>query len=239
MGKSYPADEMKHDIVYILKNNMDSDEIRYSLRSVEKNFPYNKVWFVGGCPDGIVPDKYMEFEQTGDTKWQRSTSALAAACRNDEITEDFWLFNDDFFIMKRVRPEKPFITGKILQFCKFIEKGNRGMQTPYTRQLRRTAHVLKINGFKQLNYALHVPMLINRAKALEVLNKFPDSPMFRSLYGNYYDLGGTLMDDVKIINLERCPEDPKYLSTDDRSFSKGKVGEFIREAFPEPSRFEV
>ena len=239
MGKSYPADEMKHDIVYILKNNMDSDEIRYSLRSVEKNFPYNKVWFYGGCPEGIVPDEYVNFQQVGETKWQRSTSALAEACKNDDITENFWLFNDDFFVMKKARIPKPYITGTLMKRCKEIESRHQGMTTSYTRQMRRTDHALKINGYTRYNYALHVPMLINRAKALETLNTFSGQLLFRPLYGNYCGLDGVVTEDVKIFSLTERPQDPRFLSTNDESFAKGQVGELIRKTFPEPSKYEV
>ena len=229
---------MKYDIVYILKNNMESDEIRYSLRSVEKNFPYRKIWFVGGKPRGIVPDEYMEYMQQGDSKWKRSTSAVAAACRNDDITEDFWLFNDDFFVMKRIRVLKPMIRGTLLQRCRDIEAKNNGFQSGYTRQLRRTMHMLKINGYPQLDYALHIPMLINRKKALEVMNVFPDNPMFRSLYGNYWGIEAEKMSDVKVTSKTACPMDTRFLSTDDSSFYHGEVGKFIRECFPEPSKYE-
>ena len=229
---------MKCDVVYILKNNMESEEIRYSLRSVEKNFPYRKIWFVGGKPNGIIPDEYMEFAQQGDSKWQRATSAVAAACRNDDITEDFWLFNDDFFVMKRIRVLKPMIRGTLLQRCKDIEARNSGMQTGYTRQLRRTMHMLKINGYPQLDYALHVPMLINRQKALEVMNAFPGCPMFRSLYGNYLGIEAQKVPDVKVTSQTECPTDARLLSTDDSSFYHGEVGKFIRETFSEPSKYE-
>ena len=230
---------MKHDIVYILKNNMDSDEIRYSLRSVVKNFPYRKIWFYGGCPDGITPDEYVNFQQQGNSKWQRSTSALAAACHNDDITEDFWLFNDDFFVMKRIRNEKTYIRGTLLKRCRDIEDKNHGIQSSYCRQLRRADRVLKINGYSRLDYALHVPMLVNREKALEVLNAFPDIPMFRSMYGNYCGIEAEKMRDVKVQSLTDYPTDTKFLSTDDASFLKGKVGEYIRERFPDPCKYEV
>lgn len=229
---------MKHDIVYILKNNIDSDEIRYSIRSVVENFPYRKIWFYGGCPDGITPDEYVHLEQKGETKWQKSTWTLAQVCQNDDITEDFWLFNDDFYVLKRVRSEKPYIRGTLQRRVKDIEAKQNGMTTAYSRQLRRTMHVLKINGYKQNDYALHVPMLINRAKALEVINKFPDCPMFRSLYGNYWDIGGEIIKDVKIQGSGEVPEDAKFLSSDDKSFLKYQVGDFLRSRFTEPTKYE-
>ena len=45
-----------HDIVYILRNNIDTDEIKYSMRSVVKNFPFNSIWIYGGKPKGIEPE---------------------------------------------------------------------------------------------------------------------------------------------------------------------------------------
>lgn len=230
---------MKYDVVYILKNNMESDEIIYSLRSVEKNFPYRKIWFVGGCPGTIAPDVWMNFTQQGETKWQKATSAIAAACKNDDITEDFWLFNDDFFIMKRIRVLKPMIRGTLQQRCKDIEANNNGLQSMYSRQLHKTIHVLKLNGYPQLDYALHVPMLINRRKALEVIDAFPKCPMFRSLYGNYCGIEAETVKDVKVRGMNSWPKDARLLSTDDMSFYHGKVGEYIRESFPDPSKYEV
>lgn len=38
---------MEYDAVYILKNDIDPSELRYSLRSLE-NFPHGKVWFFKG-----------------------------------------------------------------------------------------------------------------------------------------------------------------------------------------------
>ena len=230
---------MKHDIVYILKNNIDSDEIRYSLRSVCENFPYNKIWFYGGCPEGIRPDEWVQYIQPGDSKWHRATASIAWACRNDDITEDFWLFNDDFFVMKRIRSEKPHYGGTLQERVKRIEENRRGLSSGYSRRLRRTMRTLKMNGYKQLDYALHIPMLINRKKAIEVFDRFPDDPMFRSLYGNYWDIGGEIMKDVKVRGRGEVPPDPRYLSTDDTSFEKGPAGIYIRNQFPEPCKYEL
>ena len=87
------------DVVYILKKNTDPQELIYSLRSL-KNFPHRKVWFVGGQPDGLYPDGRIKHEQTGVTKWERVRSSLIKITECDEITDDFYLFNDDFFVMK-------------------------------------------------------------------------------------------------------------------------------------------
>ena len=79
---------MKHDVVYILKNDYDSEEVRYSLRSVCMNFPYRKIVFVGGSPADIYPDIYIEDIQEGDRKWNRSLHSLKKVCECEDLTED-------------------------------------------------------------------------------------------------------------------------------------------------------
>ena len=64
--------------------------------------------------------------------------------------------------------------------------------------------------------------------------------MFRSQYGNRARVPYVYHEDVKIYeNNERPREDTDYLSTTEKSFRDGLVGQFIRERFDKPSRFEV
>ena len=83
-----------------------------------------------------------------------------------------------------------------------------------------------------------MPILVNRAKALEVLEAFPDCPMFRSLYGNYHGIGGVERHDCKISTAKAVPDDCDYVSTSDASFRTGAVGKYIRQQFPEPCKYE-
>ena len=104
----------------------------------------------------------------------------------------------------------------------------------------KTLAALKADGKDRLDYAMHVPMLINRKKGLEVLQRFPNVPMFRSLYGNYWRIGGTLMDDVKIQNNNDIPgKDWRFVSTSDGSFEHGRVGDYIRKQFKDASKYEI
>ena len=84
------------DIVYILKNDVKPDELRYSLRSVCENFPHRNIVFVGGCPSGITCDYYINHKQEGTLKWQRAVSSMKRAFVDDRISDEFFLFNDDF-----------------------------------------------------------------------------------------------------------------------------------------------
>lgn len=228
----------KHDIVYVLKNDIEPYELRYSLRSL-KNFPHSRVWFFGGVPAYLKADREIYIEQKGETPWARVCFTLKWICETEELTDDFWLFNDDFFIMKPVGEYQPRYNGDLISHAEEIEARNGG-ESRYTSQLWKTAELLKAEGLSIRNYAVHMPMLINKAKALRVLMQYPDAQIFRSMYGNFYDIGGIDTKDVKIATISEAPaEDAELLSTADNSWLVGKVGAYIRACFPEPCEYEI
>lgn len=229
----------KYDIVYLLKESKTNEELKHSLRSVEKNFPHAKVWFFGGCPAYLEPDEYVRVKQTRDTKWQNTTDMIRRVCEHPGVSADWWLFNDDFFIMKPADTKKPIYHGDL--YRRIVEVENRsGMQsTAYSVQLRRATIELEDRGLGVINYAVHMPMLINKKKALETLEEFPSSPMFRSLYGNHHKVGGVDMPDCKVGLLgQQFDEEAAFLSTSDTTWIKARVGEFIRETFTEKCKYE-
>lgn len=235
----------KYDIVYFLKQSPTNEELRYSLRSVEKNWQYNEVWFYGGCPEGLKPDHYVLVSQIAPSKYQRVRDMLYQACLNDEITEDFWLFNDDFFVLKPKSENMPAQYNRTLEDrIEKIEKRHGGVADDYTNRLRHLVKTLKSASKPTLDYAVHKPMLINRKRMLEVLDKFPDEPMSRALYGNYWKIGGVSKHDMKIrvLNYGKMPMVMKewdFLSTSDSSFESGNVGKYLKDKFKEKSRFEI
>lgn len=232
----------QHDIVYFLKNTTANEELRYSLRSVEENWEYNRVVFYGGCPKGIKPDVHVRVSQTERSKWERVRGMMLAACQNDDLTENFWLFNDDFFIMQPMPENMPAqYNGTLEAQIERVEARHNGERTDYTSRLRHLVMTLKDAKKGTINYSVHKPMLINRKKMLEVLEKFPDEPMQRALYGNYWEVGGVNHSDMKVM-LENYSVDKvkswPFLSTSDDSFKNGTVGEYIRNRFKTKSRFE-
>ena len=229
------------DVVYLLKPdiNDDPEELRYSLRSVEKNFPHRKVWFICGCPQGMKPDGYIKHIQSGPTKWDRIKSSMWKAIECPDITEDFYLFNDDFFVMKPFKGEfVNFIDGDLEKRILELSKLNKWL-APYGRTLYKAQQELRSLGYSEWNFDVHLPMLVNKSKMAEAIN-LCSSPQMRSLYGNISGCEYVQHKDVKVYDLDEVP--PKtvdFLSTNEKTFANGKVGEFIRNKFPKPSRFET
>ena len=223
------------DIVYFVKDTPTNEELRYSVRSLA-NFPHGKVWFYGGCPDGLKPDRHVYVKQDQPTKWANIFKMYKMVCNNKEISEDFWLFNDDFFIMKKVKKGPNYYEGDLYKRVVTLEDAHGGI-TPYSQQLRYTLQELEGMVCETKNYALHVPMLMNREKGKELCNII-SGPMIRCVYGNYFKVGGEDHRDVKIDRLDRVAKDTEYLSTNDKSF-KGMVGDQIRATFPDKCKYEI
>lgn len=226
-------EEKKYDIVYVLKEDVAPDELRFSLRSVCENFDYRHIWFYGGCPPEIKPDYHVKLRQTGNDKWSRTRSMYETILGEDRLSDHIWLFNDDFFVWSKPDLE-PRIIGTLEDRIKRIET-KYGRVTGYTKRLRYTASALRHYG--TLDYESHSPFLVDRQKGLEILRLFPRAA-FRSSYGNYYHIGGELTTDGKITDMTTHPFSD-FVSTSDRSFRQGIVGTDIRSRFIHPCKYET
>lgn len=228
------------DIVYVVKDSAYNEELQYSLRSVEKNFPHNRVWFFGGKPIGVHPDKQVLVNQIWRTKWDNVRNMMRMIADNEEVTDDFVLFNDDFFVMKPVKTLPPYKWKTIESICKWVEEQNNSRQSGYTKNLRAVARELEEFQFPTDNYVLHLPMVFNKKKLLNALDVFPNTKSPRSVYGNMYlTKRAKTHKDVKIFRAWQIPpEDADFLSTEDYAFKNGKAGEYIKRCFPDKSRFE-
>lgn len=229
----------EHDVVYILKPNVETDELVFSIRSVEANFPHSKIIFVGGQPEGLEPDVMIRHKQTGLTKWDRIKSSLWEAIKSDEVSEDFFLFNDDFFVMQPFKgPFINYVNRTLGEYVEHLRETVHPWLNPYGRTILKAQQELHALGETELNFEVHLPMLFNKAKAAETIDRC-GSPQMRSIYGNMSRCEYIDRADVKIYDLDEIPRGScDFLSTNDDTFKIGKAGEFIREKLPVPSRYE-
>lgn len=226
------------DIVYFVKASSQNEELRYSLRSVEQNFPHRNVWFIGGCPEGLHPDRQLEVSQNEKTKWENTSKSFKAACENNDISDNFVLFNDDFFVMKPVE-FLPYYSDGIIESRIQQLRRHHMHDTLYSSRLMSTVNLLKNAGLPTVSYAVHFPMVINKHEMLQTFEAFPDGLMWRSIYGNHHHKPAIKVFDCKINDIRKQPDSNwTFLSTQDLTFRSGCVGSYIRKIFTEPSKFE-
>ena len=229
------------DVVYFV-SAFPKGDLLYSIRSVAKNLQFNQLWIYGGIRNNIRPDRYVRImNQKGGDKWEKVRSMYREVCLNDEITDDFIMFHDDFFMMKPINKIEPIYRCSFESHIKAIEDKFGERVVSYSNLLKNACRTLENANKSTLSYELHTPFVFNRKKLLEILEKYPNCHCIRSIYANYYKIGGKQHHDVKIFdnNPDFDYKNEKMLSTDDKiTIAGNECWDYIRSQFPEQCRFE-
>jgi hypothetical protein len=227
------------DFVYICRDG-ENEELRYSIRSVLNSFPEAIIWLVGGKPDWYSGG-YIRVEQN-QNKYHNALKNLEILCNSEQIPNNFILMNDDFYIIKPIKTIEQFYNGtlsnKIDRFTKITGS------SMYIKKLITTNNKLNKLGFtKPLDYELHVPMPMHKAGLLYILNEYPEC-LWRSMYGNLFNVGGSQMEDVKVYKNKRhaarsaqITKNSIYLSTEDTGLTI-MVDNIFKELLTNPSPYE-
>jgi hypothetical protein len=219
------------DYVYICRSG-DNEELRYSLRSLQKNLPSGNVWLVGGKPDWYIGN-YLQVDDLGN-KFDNITNCYKALQEIDSLSNNFVLMNDDFFILKPIT-EVPIIYHGTLE-NKIANSISVNGISRYSRTLVKAKKDLLLIGIKNpLCYDVHFPMVFNK-DLLKKMNHTNNAP--RSTYGNIYNIGGIELNDVKIYKTSTNIDisGSSFISTEDNSFYL--IEDSLRQLFPDPSMFE-
>ena len=217
------------DLVYICRDG-DNEELRYSIRSAVANLPHDNIWVVGGKPDWYTGN-FIRTKQNG-LKFDNARNNLNVACRRHEISSDFILMNDDFFIMKPVESIQPYHRGLLQDHIDLVKTS-----PAYREMLVDTLSVVShIQDGPIYSYEVHAPMVMNKKRLFNVL-RLP--ALWRSAYGNIHSVGGTQHDDVKVFSgtgLSDMKSDLPFLSSNDETFNE--FSNLLEEMFPNPSKYE-
>jgi hypothetical protein len=235
------------DVVWICRTG-PNEELRYSIRSVAANMPHENIVVVGGKPDWytgrfISVDTLTVDGEPSTNKYENTKNNIRHIVDSSDISNDFVLMNDDFYVLKPI-DQVPYyhnglLANKIAKFVRFTARSD------YTDVLSRTMSVLNNLGIEDpLDYTLHIPMMFNKQKLADIL-PHPIASI-RTLYGNIYRVGGRKMSDVKVHpkNHQYAPEsfdymheDSIFLSTADSTFDRVKKN-LLGSMFLEPSKYE-
>ena len=197
------------DLVYIVKESDKNEDLRYSLRSVAKFLPNNKVWIVGYKPSWVRNVEYLPVKQNNGSKWKNSIKNIEAACKCKEISEEFVLMNDDFFAIKPIKDLKKSIDLSVGTLDVSIKKYSHMPKSNWNSAFQYVYDLLKDLNIEEpyYDYEVHAPLRINKEKYLEVMN-LPKVQEFmktskvlhkRTLYRNIDKINPTIISsDVKL-----------------------------------------
>ena len=196
----------KVDVVYVLGSGSGwkNNEIRFSLRSIEKNgINAGKIFVVGEKPEFLSKKViYIHvsdiFNPNVNADGNIITKVLAA-CADKRLSDDFLFINDDHILLKPVD----------LHDVPAFHKGDMNLfpathwALNYWRgRLKRTMETLNDKGLTAYHFDCHTPILFNKILFPEVMAGFDYKDgiglTMKSLYGNsVYSESGKLLEGEK------------------------------------------
>lgn len=241
------------DLVYIVREGEENEDLRYSLRSIEKFVNCNKIWIVGYKPSWVQNVEYIHTEQN-QGKWKNSVNNIIAACKNKEVSDDFILMNDDFFAIKPIKNLEKSCNVALGTLDQAIMKyiNQRSAWHDAFRQNKELLKELEVEE-PYYNYESHSPIIINKKDFIEFIGlpqvqKFIESGKIlhkRSVYKNIYKIKPKILqDDVKIEKDDEVKMRSnicEWLSVYDQQINNRSLPQLnglLRSLFPQKCKYE-
>jgi hypothetical protein len=234
------------DVVYILGTGSlwGNNEIRYSLRSIEKFFDFEKVFVVGEYPQWMKGAIHIPAKDETQIKQENALRKLLVACNDTRISEKFVLMNDDFFFLEKRENIPYYSRGSIDEVIKKHPIGSGC----YFQSLVDTRNALKNTGKRKIiDYGVHSPFVCEKKKlvtAMEFAQK-KGAHSLRTVYGNLFFIQAekinTASRDFKVRGEqfdEKLVKDWSFLSSDDSLVLSKDFRTFLQKKFPKVSQFE-
>ena len=198
------------DVVYILKLDEFNTDLAYSLRSLYANATnYTNVWGAGYTPKWVSNLVTHIPRVQNYNKWRNALDNLILACKTPEVSEDFILFNDDFFAINKVNlaTDLKLARGTLDETIEKYEPVEDKKLSTWRKSFIEIKELLTKLGSKHfMNFALHVPMIINKKNFLSLM-ELPEvqehlamygSLSYRNLYGNMFYTEPRIVKDCKL-----------------------------------------
>lgn len=238
-------DKLK-DVVYVFRHGANNSiALRYSLRSLVNVPDKDKVIIVGDKPDWLNTTNavHIPCKDISTSPYRNSWHKVLTACQYKYISRLFYLFNDDFFILKPMPSDFLYYhKGKIVPVA---------TKHSYRKVVYNTCNFIrqimpdKINVY---HYGVHFPFIYNKTKFIDMHRdlKLKDNVSMlshRILYGNYYDVcPKKLVRDSKVYNVRgfsRINVDMEFISTCAKIENSPKFEKEMSKIFPNKSIYEL
>lgn len=184
------------DVVYVVGtgSKWNDEELRYSLRCLEKYTRHRNVYIIGHKPHFV--QNVIHVPQKDTAKKEASIAAkVCTACIQEDISQEFLFMNDDHFIIKDVDIDNyPFYHQDKIN----VEVQKR-LRSPYRDKIERTRQYL---GDAADFYDIHVPIRYDKTLFPIIMTEAPwnrGEMVVKSLYANKAGVKGTFRKDIKLL----------------------------------------
>ncbi len=233
------------DLVYILGtgSRWHDNEIRYSIRSVEKYLPeHGKIFVVGEYPEWMSGAIHIEAKDSETNKLLNARNKYIAAASDPRVSKDFVLMNDDFFMTDEITEWKTYSRGKL----KDMIKKHPTQNGYYFRSLQDTQKRLDGMGISDpIDYEVHCPMIFNKEKLLSVIGMIGKDKAYsiRTCYGNLMNIEAKKVIDFKAGTIAefayQTVRSNKYLSINDGLVADENFRNWVERKYPKMSIYEI
>jgi hypothetical protein len=232
------------DIVYPLGKGTtwDNNEIRYSLRSVEKFLSgVENVWVVGEKPSWLKNVIHLPFPDITGVPWRNTMAKLLHVCKQADLSDEFLYMNDDFFLHDYFDIETfPYL------YRGNLPAGRRVSRLAALNRKENTTEILKQMRITTLDYDMHAPFRFQKEKVLRlpITEKMPGAFHPRSLYGNLYNVRGIQSHENlvwprrSLVELEGELFEKQFFAITSNAGADWVVRKYIQNEYPVPSKYE-
>lgn len=241
------------DVVYVLGtgSKWNNNEIRFSLRSLEKNLKnFGRVFIVGECPDFLqnvihIPARDIFNPQVNADG--NIINKVLTACADLRLSNNFLFINDDHLVIKPidVNAVPPLHKGDMRTYKPEYWKLN-----DWRSRLKRTMEELQRQGQMTLHFDCHTPILFNKQDFQQIMQLFAWHTdigfTMKSLYGNivYAENNVNLTNQKRTIfrnftleEINKRLEEPTFMSFNDDGLNNS-LKWWLIDNFRSRSRFE-
>lgn len=236
------------DILYILGSGSrwEDNELRYSLRSIEKHAKnYNRIFLAGKKPDWIINVEHIAVNDPFKCKERNIMNKIKVVCENSDISDNFLFLNDDHFALK------DFDASEFPNYQKGslpVESDRYVKYSNYYDSMLNTSYILKKMNLPIKHYDIHVPMIFNKYLFPKINKLFdwantPNGFVVKSIYANTLSLESKFMNDLKIDShydekkIKSLLIERKFFSIGDRAIGPELI-KILCDLYPEKSKYE-
>lgn len=258
----------KMDVVYPITEiakGPDHLELRYSLRSLDRQPWARNVFLVGHKPSWIKGDVFhISFRDQWNPiafKDKNIIKKMLRACADERISDIFVANSDDQYWLKEVSPEDMLIPPREHPPQMDMERQknpriypNRIFRNRWVKRQYETVEYLKKRGRSDICFDGHVPYLIDKNLYFRTMAKLPWEMGEGFLIVVYHgwnwkeiangfrieDRDGVLVRikaDIPKEEIAKRTEKALFMNHNNKGLGQG-MKDFLQERFPNPSRWE-
>jgi len=215
-------------IPYVQTRGSGFEELRYALRSIERNLKLNAeldVVIIGDCPSWVRNVRHIEIDRDAKAEFTNCfdiNRKMSRIINDQNISDQFIYTYDDIYFLKPVGPQ--FFDRRIcvreLDERRRTESLASGKFTTFRKLIWKTFDALRAQGCRQIyNYETHLPRAFDKFRMQEVFNTYAPTfnrLLFSSLYFNHFYRA----------------ENPKMLVADETKIKAGFYGDPDPLSFP-------